>query len=243
MNEQADPIDAAINVLKRVAQRQKKKTDWEKVDRDLRTVFVRLALANSTEVRGLMGETYRRVGLPDASVTEAKELLSAAKKALRAAQSLPKVLPNFAVRTFGDAGLTSIPSEAMKAYVDALAELEECLDTLEEMFEETLSKAGRTQGMKGPLLERVVGTPIQHFLQRLIPLWREATGSKVLADRFEDVAKQLLDAAGNRREIGDLKRQIENAKRRGELVQTQWTHKTEVMYELQKRPHGHRGRR
>jgi hypothetical protein len=124
MNEQADPIDAAINVLKRVAQRQKKKTDWEKVDRDLRTVFVRLALANSTEVRGLMGETYRRVGLPDASVAEAKELLSAAKNAFRAAKRLPTVLSSFAVKTYGDAGRTSIPWEAMRAYTDAVCATE-----------------------------------------------------------------------------------------------------------------------
>jgi hypothetical protein len=243
MNEQADPIDAAIKVLKRVAQRQKKKTDWEKVDRDLRAVFVQLALANSTEVRGLMGETYRRVGVPDASITEARQLLTAAKNAFRAAKRLPTVLSSFAVKTYGDAGRSSIPWEAMRAYTDAVTELEECLDTLEDTFKETLSKAGKTKGMKGPLLERVIGTPIEHFLQCLIVLWREATGRKALGEDFEDIANWLFVAAGNRREIGVLKRKIENAKRRGEIAQTPWTHMTEVMYELQKRPHGHRGRR
>jgi hypothetical protein len=242
MNEQADPIDAAIKVLKRVAQRQKKKTDWEKVHRDLGAIFAQLALANSTEVRGLMGETYRRVGLPDASVTEAKELLSAAKMAFRAAKKLPTVLPRFAVKTYGDAGRSSIPWEAMRAYTDAITELEHCLDALGDMFMETLSKAGKTKGMKGPLLDRVVGTPIEHFLQCLIVLWREATGRKALGEDFEDIANRLVVAASNCREIKVLKRRIGNAKRRGEIVQTQWTHKTEVMNELLNRPNIRRPR-
>jgi hypothetical protein len=110
------------------------------------------------------------------------------------------------------------------------------------MFKETLSTAGKTRGMTGPLLERVVGTPKQQFLQRLIQLWQEATGSRVLGESFVDVAKQLIEAAspgraaGKRAEIGHLKRQIENAKRRGAAVQTPWTHKTDVIIQLMKRP-------
>ena len=241
MNEQADPIDAVLKVLKRVAQRRKKKTDWESVERDLRAFFAELALAYSPIVRGLKGETWRGVGVPDANITEARELLTAAKKAFCAAKSLPTILQNFAVRTYGDAGRSSLPRVAMKAYIDALLELERCRHTLKDMFEETLTKAGKTKGMKGPLLERVAGTPIEHFLQRLIWLWQEATGSGVLGESFEGVAKQLIeaaspaDAAGKRAEIGHLKRQIENAKRRGPAVQTPWTHKTEVMNKLLKR--------
>jgi len=148
-----------------------------------------------------------------------------------------------------NAALATKPGrDAVKAYTDASAELESCIDTLKKMFEETLSQAGETRGMKGPLLERVIGTPIQHFLQCLIVLWREATGRKVLGEKFECIAKELIEAIlpddeGNRPQIGNLKRQIENAKRCGEVVQTEWTHKTDVMNELLKRPDGHRGRR
>lgn len=249
MNKQADPIDTVIIVLKRVAQRRKKKTDWEKVDRDLRAYFAELALVSNPVARGLTGETYRLVGVPDASITEARELLRGAKKAFAAAKSLPTVFPNFAVRTYGAVGRHSISWEAMKTYTDALAELETNFNTLEDMFKETLSTAGKTRGMTGPLIERVVGTPIQQFLQRLIRSWQEATGSRVLGESFEDVAKQLIeaacpgDAAGKRAEIGHLKRQIENAKRRGEFVQSPWTHKTKVMRKLTKRPNVRRRRR
>jgi hypothetical protein len=135
-----------------------------------------------------------------------------------------------------NAALATKPGrDAVKAYTDASAELESCIDTLKKMFEETLSKAGETRGMKGPLLERVIGTPIQHFLQCLIVLWREATGRKVLGEKFECIAKEFIEATlpddefGNRPQIGDLKRQIENAKRCGEVVQTEWTYKTDVM--------------
>jgi hypothetical protein len=234
MNEQPDPIDAVMKVLKREAQRRRKKTDWERVENALETIFAELALARI--LRGLNGqgksvaEKYRRVWVPDASITEARELLSRAKKAFAAAQSLPIRLSEFATKTYGNAGLSLMPWKAVKAYTDALANLEPSVDTLEHMFEETLFKAGKTRGMKGPLLERVIGTPIEHFLQGLIPLWHEATGSEVLGKKFESIAKELIEAtlpndnAGNRPEIKEMKRQIENAKRRGEVVQTQWTH-------------------
>jgi hypothetical protein len=240
MTTERDAITDAIADFKKAASRRRKRTDWEKVERDLGAFFAELALARSPVVRGLKGETYHRVGVPDASITESRELLRAAKKAFAAAKRLPTVLPNFAVKTFGDAGRSPIPWKAMRAYTDAIPELALCLETLEKMFKETLSKAGKTQGMKGPLLERVIGTPTEHFLQRLIRLWQEATGSR-LGEPFEGVAKRMLeaalphDAAGNRPEIGNLKRQIENAKRRGEVGQTLWTHKTEVMDELLKR--------
>jgi hypothetical protein len=55
MNEPADPIDAAIKVLKREGERRKKKVDWEKVERDLEDVSPQLALANSPVVHGSEG--------------------------------------------------------------------------------------------------------------------------------------------------------------------------------------------
>ena len=181
MSEQADPLDAAITLLKREGQRRKKKADWEKIERDLGGCFAELALANRPVVHGMkgkfrdangkghrmMGKAYRRVGVLDASITEARELLGKARKAFHAAKSLPTLLSSFAERTYGYAGLTLIPSQAVKTYTDALAELEPCIDTFENMLKETISKVGKTQGMKGPLLERIVGTPRQHFLQHL----------------------------------------------------------------------------
>jgi hypothetical protein len=242
MTTERDTIIDAIADFKKVAMRRKKTTDWEKVALDLRAIFAELALATSPVLRGRSGETYHRRGEPAASITEARELLSGAKKALAAAKSLPTVLANFAVRTFGSVGPTSISGEVVKAYTDALAELELCLDSLEDMFKETLSKAGNPKGMKGPLLERVIGTPVEHFLQRLIRLWQEATGSRVLGKSFEDIAWRLIEAtlpdddSGDRPKFRELKRQIENARRRGEVVQTPWTYKTEVTHKLMKRP-------
>jgi hypothetical protein len=209
MKERPDVVDEAIATLKKIAARHGHAPNWSKIERDLESFFVQL---------------YYRAGLPEASITEARQLLGETSDAISAAKSMPKLMLKFAARTYGDEILPSIPWEAMKTYSDALAVLESCVDTLEKMFMETLSRAGKTKGMKGPLLDRVVGTPIEHFLRCLIGLWREATGSKVLGKRFEDVAKEMIEAAftddhaGDRREIGDLKRQIENAKRRGEIV-------------------------
>jgi hypothetical protein len=53
VNEQADPVDTAIKVLKRLAERRKKETDWESVERDLRAFLTELALANTPELRGV----------------------------------------------------------------------------------------------------------------------------------------------------------------------------------------------
>jgi hypothetical protein len=131
----------------------------------------------------------------------------------------------------------------MRTYADLLAKLEPCLDAFDHMHKGTLSKAGKTQGMKGPLLQKVVGAPRTIFLQRFIQLWRGATGRNALGEDFEGIAEQLIGAALPSTRTKGLKRQIENAKRRGPVVQTGWTHITEVMNEMQKRPTVRRGRR
>jgi hypothetical protein len=241
-------LSKVIADLKKEAKRRGKTTDWAKVNRDLRAFVAELTLAHSPVVRTKSGRYYYRVGVPTANVTEARDLLSKARKAMLAAESLPTRMSKFADRTYGSAGLTVIPWPSAKTYADALAELKKCLDTFEDIFKKTIAKIGKTQGIKGPLLDRVLGTPTEHFLQRLIAVWREASGSKTLGGRFQAVANQLLlislpyDKTGSPPEIKDLKRQIENAKRRGPIVQTPWMLKTEYMNELSRRskPRGRR---
>jgi len=240
MNEHRDVIDQTIFTLKEIAADRGHAPNWVKIENDLRAVFAQLSLDHSPVVRGLKGAYYRT---PDASMTEAKEMLSEAKEAMGSAKSLPTLLSKFAARTYGNAGLISMPFETKNTYTDALAEYEQVFDTLERMFEETLSIAGTTKGMKGPLLERVVGTPIQHFLQFFIALWREATGRKVLGEKFSGAAKQLIEATlPDDKEIGDLKRQIGNAKRRGPAIRTRWTYTNEVAGPLLEKRKRHRGR-
>lgn len=248
MTIEQDVISEVVAVLKK-AKRRNKTTDWKKIDRELRSIFAELTLVNTPVVRGTKGKAYHQVGAVTANITEARALLSDAKRAFRCAKSLPTLLANFAARTYGDAGLSSIPWEDMRTYADLLAKLEPCLDAFDHMHKGTLSKAGKTQGMKGPLLQKVVGAPRTIFLQRLIQLWRGATGRNALGEDFEGIAEQLIEAAlpsdvaRNDTRTKGLKRQIENAKRRGPVVQTGWTHITEVMNEMQKRPTVRRGRR
>ena len=58
-----------------------------------------------------------------------------------------------------------------------------------------------------------------------------------MGERFQDVAKQLMeialpsDSEGRPAEIADLKRQIENAVRRGPIVRSEWGVITDLMNE------------
>ena len=237
MTKEIDAIDAILRVLKRVAKRRNHTPDWAQIERDLRAFVAEFTLANSIRIRTLKGVEYRQRGAVTARVAQSRGLLQRAKASLAAARSLPALLSEFAETTYGDAGLTLIPSQAAKNYAAALDELDACLLAYEEILKQTVARAGITRGAKVPLLHMMIGTPTVRFLQRLIPLWREASGQKSLGERFQDVAKQLMeialpsDSEGRPAEIADLKRQIENAVRRGPIVRSEGGVITDLMNE------------
>jgi hypothetical protein len=238
MNEEKrEPIDVIIGDLKEAAKRLNHRPDWDRLEANLRAFVAELSLLSETTFRTEKGCTFRRVGAVTASVTEARELLGTAKKSAAAARSLPVLLSKFAETTYGNPGLMLIPRLASKIYVLGLDELDACLVTYEEMLKKTIARAGNVKGAKGPLLEKIIDTPRVRFLRRLIPWWREATGRTRLGETFQELAKKLIeitlphDAEGRLAEIGDLKRQIENAKRRGPLVLNEWRLLTDLMNE------------
>jgi GNAT superfamily N-acetyltransferase len=235
MMKEPDEIDVVMLELKRESLRNHS-PDWDKIEHDLRAFYAEFAASRTLVFGGLSGETYRRDMLGTASIPEARKLLRKTGKELSAAKEVPDCLAQFAARTYGDAGLASLPRQAIQTYQEALTALEDYLTRHNQAFERAVCDLGNIQGSKkGPLLQHLDGAPIVRFLQRLIPLWREATVRDTLGDRFETFAKRMVDiglphrADGQADETGDLSRRIKEAKRRGSTVSTEWTHITEIM--------------
>ena len=235
-----EPIDAIVKKLKASHARRGHQPDWGRLGAALRAFVAELGL--DFWPGGEKVASYRRVGAATASVTDARALLEEAKKSAASARELPKRLGKFAAATFGRPGLTLIPPLAVKNYVLAFEELDACLSQYEELLKKTLALSGNMKGAHGPLLSKTTSPPIVRFLQRLIPWWREATGREPLGEGFEDLAKQLLeitlspDSKGQRAEVGDLKRQIENAKRLGPTPRNEWDLMTDLMNDLPAQP-------
>jgi hypothetical protein len=235
MKKEPDEIDIVMLELKREALRNHR-PDWDKIEHDLRAFWVEFCLSRTLVIRGPSGQIYRRDMLGTASIPEARRLLRKTGKELSAAKEVPDCLVQFAARTYGDAGLASLPREAIQTYQEALTALEDYLTRHNQAFERAVSDLGNIQGSrKGPLLQHLDGAPIVRFLQRLIPLWRQATGRSRLGAGLETLAKRMVDiglphrADGQADETGDLSRRIKEAKRRGSTVSTEWTHINEIM--------------
>ena len=236
MMKEPDEIDVVMLELKREALRNHS-PDWDKIEHDLRAFYAEFAASRTLVFGASDGKTkttYRRV-LGTATIPEARKLLRKTGKALSAAKEVHDCLVQFAARTYGAAGLLSLPRQAIQTYQGGLIVLEDYFARHNQTFDKVVSNLGRTQGRKGSLLEQLDGAPVGRFLQRLMPLWREATARDTLGDRFETFAKRMVDiglphrADGQADETGDLSRQIREAKRRGSTVSTEWTHITEIM--------------
>ena len=144
------------------------------------------------------------------------------------ASKLSNALEDYGARTYGWPGQSALPFEAVRTLDAALQIIAEHLVRHDEALKTNTAKIGTTQGSKGGLLARINGTPVQRFLQRFRNIWVAASGKEVLGEPFETAAKTLLEIAlppnrsGWRRELGDLGRQIKNAKKRGYEVKTEW---------------------
>src|SRR5262245_286364 len=177
--------------------------DWDKIEHDLRAFFAEFN-GSRTLVFGLSDgktkKTDRRDMLGTASIPEARRLLRKAGRELSAAKEVPDCLVQFAARTYGHAGLASLPRQTIQAYQEAITALEDYLTRHNQAFKKAVSDLGNIQGSrKGPLLHHLDGAPIVRFLQRLIPLWRKATGRSRLGRGFENLAKRMVDIGADGR--------------------------------------------
>ena len=179
-----DPIPDAIKMLKQRGQKNRKKVNWSDVERDLRSVCVEYQLSH---------KDYH-TGQPTAGVASARRQVRQALYAAEVAARLPRLMATLALTVFGPPGHSFVDRRDAEAYVAKLDKLRTALSKYETLVDEALRSLGTVKGRKGPLVDHLIGTPMQRFLAQLRRIWRDATDGARLGEDFKDIAKSLIDA-------------------------------------------------
>jgi hypothetical protein len=204
-------IADAVRLIQQNARTPRKPRYWRAVERELQIYVAELSMVRLATHWGPFSSTQT------VKISEAKEKLTEAKASLQAAKKLRRLLNATGGPVFGQMGVIARPDIAIQRLEEALNTIDEYLALLERWMAAALGATDRsTSGSRATVLERGFGSPSVVFLRRLIPLWLRATDRSTLGDAFVGVAQSLI-AAGTGAPCGELRTQIQDAKRRGPM--------------------------